>query len=592
MSGIRVNQAKNFKGEPYATEKFVRDMVQLPEGVNTLIDPDTGKLAEELNPGITIQLKGEDVEQNATKINFIGNCMVVTNGEGFVTARIGDNLNSSNFNTKDGQTDGIVTRSTGGTATSTATPAIDSATNDTTVCWKKGTNTITIKPNGLIHFDNNTSTTFEIDLITGKEGSQTTKKIVFGPITGNATLTGHENTIEGAEVSEITLAISSFAQEAKTAEGATGYQGMATFTASVQTLLSENIDFKFVVRHINGAEGTKIWNTDTYIFFINDTNTKPVVTSASFSISGATAIPLSGVTALKGGSISVNVAGITNLANPAAVNNGKITVTAQNNDANSNWFATITSNGTTGFTGYTGASTDSASYTTSKSITGTGHLTAANIVVAAQNINGTGSTVKGSASQNLFLLNVSKNTPTGTAEYFQSETNATYPRKKNDCTTNWDSSWSLASGDGTEGLMFLGGNLVYPKGDYTGANDGISSIEGANQPNYSALTGDRSYVRWFAKIGSLSGGKFTVSHTASIQSFVTAGTLNFEVSKDGSQWYDIARLSGIGTAFNWGSTSSSMTFVFTDGVATNGMWFRVRMASSSVTATLTQIVME
>ena len=101
MSGIRVNQAKNFKGEPYATEKFVRDMMQLPEGVDTLIDPDTGKLSEQLNPGITIQLKGQEVEQNATKINFIGNCMVVTNGEGFVTARIGDNLNSSNFNSQD-----------------------------------------------------------------------------------------------------------------------------------------------------------------------------------------------------------------------------------------------------------------------------------------------------------------------------------------------------------------------------------------------------------------------------------------------------------------------------------------------------------
>ena len=55
---------------------------------------------------------------------------------------------------------------------------------------------------------------------------------------------------------------------------------------------------------------------------------------------------------------------------------------------------------------------------------------------------------------------------------------------------------------------------------------------------------------------------------------------------------DIARLSGIGTAFSWGETSSNMTFVFTDGVATNGMWFRVRMANSSVTATIKQIVME
>ena len=592
MSGIRVNQAKNFKGEPYATEKFVRDMVQLPEGVDNLIDPDTGKLAAELNPGITIQLKGEDVEQNATKINFIGNCMVVTNGEGFVTARIGDNLNSSNFNSQDGQTNGLVTRSISGTGTTSATPATDFATNvGTTLCWKKGTNTVTIKPNELIHFDNNTGTTFEVDLITGKEGSQTTKTIYFGPVTGNATLTGHEGSADGTEFSGISLAISSFEPEAKTAEGATGYQGMVTITANMQTILSENADFKFVVRHVNGVEGTKAWNTDTYIFFVNDATTKPAIASATFSVSGGSVVQLSGVKALKGGSVSVTATGITNLANPAAVNN-KVLVRAMNANTTNNWFNNFSSSGNTGFTGFTGASTDVATFTGTQNLRGTGLFPTANVQVSAQNINGYGTAIDGTETKNLFLLNESKNNPGTNAEYFLTETDPNYPRKKNDCTTNWDSSWSLASGDGAEGLMFLNGTLVYPNGNYTGSNDGINSIVGADQPDYSALTGDRSYVRWFAKTGSLAGGKFVIYHKTKIESFVNAGTLNFEVSKDGTQWYDIARLSGIGTAFSWGETYSSMTFVFTDGVATNGMWFRVRMASSSVTAVIKQIVME
>ena len=591
MSGIRVNQAKNFKGEPYATEKFVRDMMQLPDGVDTLIDPDTGKLSEQLNPGITIQLKGQEVEQNATKINFIGNCMVVTNGEGLVTARIGDNLNSSNFNSQDGQTNGLVTRSNSGTGTTAATPATDFATNvGTTLCWKKGTNTVTIKPNEAIHFDNNTGTTFEVDLITGKQGSQITKTIYFGPVTGNATLTGHEGSVDGAVFSGISLAISAFEPEAKTDEGATGYQGMVTITANVQSLISENTDFKFVVRHVNGAEGTKVWNTDTYIFFVNDTTTKPAVSSATFTISGGTVVQLSGVKALKGGSVSVTVTGMKNLANPAAVNN-KVRVVAVNNNVANNWFNDISSTGNTGLASYTGASTDTATYTGTQTLRGTGLFITANIQVSAQNINGYGDTIYGTPTS-LFLLNESKKNPEANAEYFLTETDPTYPRKKNDCTTNWDSSWILNSGNGAEGLMFLNGGLVYPTESYAGTNDGINSIVGIDQPVYAGLSGDRSYVRWFAKTGSLSGGKFVVSHKAKIESFVNAGTLNFEVSKDGTKWYDIARLSGIGTAFSWGDTSSSMTFVFTDGVATNGMWFRVRMADSSVTATLTQIVME
>lgn len=629
-TGVRINSPRNFRGELYATEEYVKDTIKetvaLPEGVDSLIDPETGKLNESLNPGITIQMKGETVETNATKVNFIGNCMVVTDGNGFITARIGDNLNSSNFNTKDGQTDGTVskkiTTETGYNATTTATPASDYPTNGGTTVWKDGKydkeaktgsqNQLKITTAGKIHFDS-TSTKFELDVITGKSGS-VRKIFTFGPISASGDFSAYKvtrtvtqgddgkdivsDTVATVATEGVSLNISNFKAESKSTEGATGYEGNVTFTVNVQDLISENTDFKFEVRHINGAEGTKSWSADSYIFWIEDTATKPAIGTVDYTITGTSKKQISGVSFLTAGTVNITATGIVNLANPASVS-GKLVSSAVNGSTDSTWMGTVEQSGTTGLTGFTGKSTDSVSYSGSGSLNATGQFNEAKVKIYGKNVNGSGASVTSTTSTALLVDKTSKTAATALKEYFASETAGSYPRRKNDCKTNWVSSWSLASNivdgveqnDGAEGLQILNGQLRYPTGNYTGTNNGFNSIVGSDQPDYSALTGDRSYVRYFAKTGSLNGGTFTISHDASISSFITAGTLNIEVSKDGSKWYDIARLSGIGTAFTWGTTSSNITFVFTDGVATNGMWFRIRMASSSVTAKINSIVM-
>lgn len=629
-NGVRLNNARNFKGEKYASENFVQEKIQeavsglgLPEGVNALIDPQTGKLAEALNPGVKVQMNGVTTEQNATTINFIGNCMVVKDGNGIVKTRIGENVNSSNFGTEDGQTDGTVSRKittgTGYTSTSSATPASDLPTNGGTTVWKDGgssLNKLTISPAGKIHFDSD-STTFELDLIVGKEGSSQTRRIfTFGPVSADGDYPAYEvvdGTASSTATEAISLTVSNLVVETLSSKGATGYEGNIVFTVDVKALISENTDFKFEVRHINGAEGTKSWTGDEYIFWVEDTSTKPSISGeVTYSLSGLTSKQISGVTYLTGGTATVSASGILKLSDPAYVSN-KVSFSGLNGSSAAAWIPSINQSGITGLTNFTGKTTDSVVYsgTSTFNTSSTGFYEDAKIQVVGKNVNGSGSGKTSSTSYSLLIDKTTNSSATGLVENFASET-GTYPRladlsnvEGEAVTVNWDSSWDLgknATVDGvekdypTKGLQIKNGQLLYPTENYTGANAVLNAS--LVQPNYSGLNGVRSYMRWFAKTGSLSGGSFTLVSSAAIESYVNEETLNLEVSKDGSKWYDIARLSGIGTAFSWdtyNSTaktySSKVTFVFTDGTASGGMYFRISMASSSVTAKINSITM-
>ena len=643
-NGVRLNSARNFKGEKYASENFVQEKVQeavksglgLPEGVDSLIDPQTGKLAAALNPGVKVQLNGVTTEQNATTINFIGNCMVVKDGNGIVKTRIGENVNSSNFGTNDGQTDGTVSRKittgTGYTSTSSATPASDLPTNGGTTVWKdeeNSSNKLTISPAGKIHFDSY-KTKFELDLIVGKEGSSQTRRIfTFGPISKDEDYSAYEvtrvitkdendqevvsDTVATTATEALSLTVSNLVVEALSSKGATGYEGNIEFTVDVKALISANTDFKFEIRHINGAEGTKSWTGDEYIFWIEDISTKPSISGeVTYSLSGLTHKQISGVTYLTGGTATVSASGISKLSDPAYVDN-KVSFSGLNGSSAAAWIPSINQTGTDGLTDFTGKTTDSVTYsgTSTFDASSTGFYTDAKIKVVGKNVNGDGSGKSSSTSYSLLIDKTTNSSATGLVENFASET-GTYPRladlsnvKGEAVTVNWDSSWDLgknATVDGVEkdypkkGLQIKNGQLLYPTEDYTGANSVLKTPP--TQPNYSNLTGVRSYMRWFEKTGSLSGGSFTLVSNSAIESYVNGGTLNLEVSKDGSKWYDIARLSGIGTAFSWDAYNSSkktysskVTFVFTDGTASGGMYFRISMASSSVTAKINSITM-
>lgn len=161
----RISNPQNFKGENLISKEEIglaSNDVLVVSG-NTATDK---VIAAKFLPEVTVKEKDADgkivtaVKAMGPTINFIGNCGVRQNADGSLTIRIGDNLNSSNFTTTDGQTTGVNDVTVGlptcsdgvlsnGTAISGATGG--KYTLDTTT------------DNALIHIDNAKSTYFVLD---------------------------------------------------------------------------------------------------------------------------------------------------------------------------------------------------------------------------------------------------------------------------------------------------------------------------------------------------------------------------------------------------------------------------------------------
>ena len=509
-----------------------------------------------------LKFQGQDVGKLAKSINIVGVGNVSVDDDGNVTIRLGENLNSSSFNTKDSnETNG--TASASYTTTGSRTLADGTSAN----VWLLGTNKITINTAGKIHFDDDTTT---FVLVVGG------KTFTFGPITKSTTYKDAAQT--GAQ-----LVVSNWGAEAKSATGATGYSANVSFTINVESLgLTTDGYVDLSLKHMKaGAIVGKEYAISNMFYLVNDTTTKANATSATVSLSATTSNvkTLSGVSYLTGGTVTYT-ATVDHVGVPAT--NGATTspVTFDNSGWAADKTADVAYNATT------------ASATASL-VTGQYASTATTVAVSAKNVNGTGTTTSASLGKALLVDTATATASTDTIEYFDTEAK----RLQSDMSTAWVSTTSLAaaSGEGATGLMIKGGQLKYPAGTFTGCNDGFGGIVGANQPDYSGCTGERFYARKFVKTGSIPSATFTLTHTASIATFIDAAStaatkMWVEVSKNGTVWYDI-NTAGIGTARNLGTTSSSFTFEFTDGVATGGMFFRIRMASKSVTAVINQVTM-
>jgi hypothetical protein len=133
-----------------------------PTTVTSVVATD-GKISDDLLPGVTFNNKGTD--ENfimGSNIKFIGNCNVTRDSSGQLIIRIGDNLNSSTFNMKDGVTDGSgkYTRST----TPYSKRVVKGAGSQDNVWKNDGSDTVTIETNGKIHFDDKINTKFQLDV--------------------------------------------------------------------------------------------------------------------------------------------------------------------------------------------------------------------------------------------------------------------------------------------------------------------------------------------------------------------------------------------------------------------------------------------
>lgn len=558
---IRANQLTNFKGEPYATtnqvdakiteasssieEKIneVKETVQeiKSEVTDNLLDKETGNLNAKFNPikvlstenktGLPAVELGEGEEKveyfpdnDYSKIQFIGDCKVTYRNDGQIVIRIGDNLNSSNFATSDGQTQGVdnakVTSpsivNTGKLANGTSVNAVSS-----------GNYTIDTATTGnLIHFDNNENTSFEV--VVNDDG--TDKTYYFGPITGNGTYNAKLTNAEGAVVQGASLVVSNFGEETKTSEGATGYCGSVKFTIAASSIAQgEASSVKIVsVKHNNGGEGEFVDNNldANTRYFYTDTTTKPTITASAVTVTSNGSKTVSGVKYLTGATANYSVS-FTDIANPVCI--------ADNVSFDANKWAADANN--------LDAAYNATSMTGSGAVAN-GQWAQANntVTVTVKNINGS---VTSTATLADYSLLVDSNNTSDDAlnAYFDKEDSANYPRLNSDL-TEYDKTKSILT---TSDLMLKDGKLIYPSGNYVGYN----TILGTDftQPNYSTglTTGKRTWYRKFYEAGDKNGATLTFAADSAIASTAFGNTLTVKVGKidaDGTvQWYDATKKS-------------------------------------------------
>lgn len=532
-------------------------------------DGDGENEANKLNDAYAPVLKfnGSEVGVLNNEINVIGDGSVsVVNG--VVTLRLGPNLNSSAFNTTDGHADrgGALAVASGiPTANKVLSNGVAKAVwvtgGDVSVNTTKNGNAVTSSNKiNAFHFDS-AETTFDVTV-----GAHTWS---IGPITGNGTYSNEP----GSSAPLVEIVVSNWTAEPKT--GATGYCANVVFTIAIGDIGLVDGEYTIVIQHVGSNGAAKFTSGKFYI--VNDGETKAVASNATVALTGTSAKTISGVSYLTAGTVTAS-ADIADAFTPASSGANGSSVTYDING----WASDPSADNLT----YTENGKSTASSTTLTN--GQYASDATTVKITPSNINGSGTAVTASLGKALLIDKTAQGVGTDLSEPFESET-----RRLNEALEAWDSTDSLADGAaGAEGLMIKSGALLYPTGNYVGCNDGFNNIVGANQPDYSACTGERSYIRKFYKNASLGGGTFTITHSKSLSAFATAGTLKLEVSKNGSDWYDITKLvkdGGIGTAFSWGASSTSITFAFTDGAADKNIYARIAMASSSVDVQITNL---
>ncbi len=110
-------------------------------------------------------------------------------------------------------------------------------------------------------------------------------------------------------------------------------------------------------------------------------------------------------------------------------------------------------------------------------------------------------------------------------------------RLESDLSTVWDSTQDLGTYDDTLGLQLLDSKLIYPTLDWS-----PYAPNAASQPDYSALAGDRTYIRKMFHTGvSHSNGIFQFGNHNITEAFLTAEDFLLEISLDGVDFFIVNR---------------------------------------------------
>ena len=558
MSGIRATQLVNFKGDKYLTETEVDEKISAATGGATgLIDETTGNLRHDLNPihitSIDKQTPStidsvDKTDQDFSNIQFIGDCKVFYKGDGKIVIRIGENLNSSNWNTEDGQTNatGVITA-----PSSTAAKLPDGTSVN--LLQNTGNYTVGTTGNSLVHFPDNTGATFEVVVNDGG----TAKTYYFEPVTGNGSYSAKDAATGGSTVSGVSMTISNWGNETRAADGATGYCANVSFTISASQIAGGDAGSISVtsVKCINSEGEFTYTPSGTGRYFNTDTTTKPTLTSVDCTVSATGYKQESGVTYITGGKVAVTAAG-DNFRTPAYVDDAAGTIVP----VSSTWFTSSTTIQGSNLT------SDEAMSRTGIAVQN-GKFATCDAKVTMTNVNGSSTSVESARDYKVLQY-----TSTGSI-------NEATNRK-----TSAFGSWTPANALGAEDLQVYNGCIQYPSEDFTGYNADVTITGNPTftQPNYSGSTGERYIYFKLNCAGTQNNGQITLVSMANIASFLQADTLKVEIAKDSTMTtlYNVAFNSptnDIGDSNSTFGTTSVLKYTFKDGPANDSVWLRIMM---------------
>lgn len=566
-----------------------------------------------------VQFQGKDIKAGDTvingigpTINFIGIGDVSTDELGNITIRLGENLNCSNWSKTDGISNGTVKSLSGnlttGTPSSSAFGTVSSctskkiayqgSTNKSYIIAKTGTdNNANItslgtatsasgasKNNGHeVHFTNNTSCYFRVNILEGKNTAPTSYYI--GPIAASTSYNARTTYNGSATVTAITCTVQNFGEEPKHNDGASGYSGLvgidikpsSLYTGTNKDFQVKNIDLVSIEDGVETNVAT--WDCSSTYGECFHLATSVTVDGAAVDVSalkgsvfsnatypaeytltkGATTKTIHGVTYYTSASFTATC-GAKNIGFPACVTN-KVNISP----VGGTWFNATNATSTDNFNDWVDTKDGEMKFVSSSINMNKGDWANSSIALTGINIIGTQTTALNiPVSEKILICD-------GTTCLLTTQTSGTYfPAPTNES----------ALPDG--GLMWFDGAFVYPSKDFSG-------YEGNKEYDVPGTGEERSYVKEFTLTGTITGGSVTLGTVANIKSALTAGTLKVEVrskAKDADEnyiWRDISE-NGIGQATSiYNDTSTTLDFVFAFDTdypnATTGTAVRITMTS-------------
>ncbi|MBO5141446.1 MAG: hypothetical protein J6C46_00325 [Clostridia bacterium] len=529
------------------------------------------KVPKEFLPqmGVDLYFNNQVVASGVTDINFAGTVELTRNEDGSVKVQIGENQNSSSWNTADGIAPATVANiATNNYIIPDATGAAFKIGNWTPGQQYKCTksNSISFKSAGNVHFDIGNNewkvVVFDADGTT-KLVDTTITTVVAGDSTG--TVTGWtDGTPTGTGASNVTYSLAGKANE-KNYPSAVGGMATPTFTFNLANILPNGGRFKVSIVGCGGSF------TSPDMFYINGET--PAIASVDLTLANAVEKQVSGVKYVAATStVTYTTGDITNLNNQAGVTN-KLTVTGTGVSV----VKDITS---ANLTGYTNAWNNVPTFTATRALSGSYKGTSVTVNVTPENAFAKGTQVSKT------LANVNVNTYAETASTDASETFLTEGKRlKSDLTSAWDSSATLVGG--TDLQVIPGEGLVYPTTNYS------AIATPAGNPNYSGMTGTKYFYRKFiAGSGTVFGGTIEM---AGLGAAFNNAAFTAELSIDnGATWYNLkddrggANPLGIKTGYAGSKVSFSYPGT-TSSTAANGVLIKIGWSDALKTTKISSI---